>query len=127
MQRMKRRWPWLLMGQAAIVAAVTALAVAALLADPAAAGPLYAILMWGIAPLSGAVTAYFLVRFGVNAFGAFWLPPLTVTAVHWLIAGLPPLSFGMTLTAALLAIVGAAAGEESLKRRKKKRAGQKKK
>lgn len=126
MLRLKRRWPWLILGQAAIVAAVTALAVAALLADQAMAGPLYAALMWGVVPLSGAVTAFFMVRLGVNAFAAFWLPPVIATAAHWLIAGLPPLSFGMTLTAGLTSIVGAAAGEESLKRAKKKRTGQKK-
>ncbi len=108
-----------------IVAAFAALAVMALLAGPAA-GPLYAALMWGVAPLSGAVTAFFMVRLGINAFAAFWLPPVVATAVHWLIAGVPPLSFGMTLTAALLSILGAAAGEESIKRAKKKRAGQKK-
>ena len=127
MLRMKRRWPWLILGQAAIVALVTALAVAALLVDPAMAGPMYAALMWGAVPLSGAVTAFFMVRLGVNPFAAFWLPPVIATAVHWLIAGLPPLSFGMTLTATLVSIVGAAAGEESTKRAKKKRAGQKKK
>ena len=126
MQRMKRRWPLIMLGQAGCVAAVTALAVMALLADPAAAGPLYAALMWGAAPLTGAVTAFFMVRLGVNAFAAFWLPPVVTTAVHWLIAGLPPLSFGMTLTAAVVSIVGAAAGEEWVKRAGKTRAGQKK-
>ena len=121
MLRKKRRWPWLMLGQAAVVASFAALAVAALLAGPTVAGPMYAALMWGVVPLVGAVTAFFMVRLGVNAFAAFWLPPVVATAVHWLIAGLPPLSFGMTLTATLLSIVGAAAGEESLKRGKKKR------
>ena len=126
MLRIKRRWPWLFLGQAVIVSTFAALAVAALLAGPDMAGPMYAVLMWGAVPLSGAVTAYFMVRLGMNAFAAFWLPPVIATAVHWLIAGLPPLSFGMTLTAALLSIVGAAAGEETLKRAKSKRPGQKK-
>ena len=127
MQRTKWRWPLLFLGQAVIVAAFAALAVAALLAGPTVAQPLYAAFMWGLVPLSGAVTAFFMVRLGVNAFGAFWLPPVVATAVHWLIAGVPPLSFGMTLTAALLSIVGAAAGEEWTKRADKKRAGHKKK
>lgn len=130
MQRMKRRWPLILLAQVGVVAALTALAVMTLLAGPNEAGPLYEALMWGVVPLSGAATAFFLVRLGVSAFAAFWLPPVTATAVHWLIAGVPPLSFGMTLTAALVSIVGAAAGEEWTKRagkRARKRSGQKKK
>jgi len=44
-----------------------------------------------------------------------------------MIAGLPPLSFGMPLTALLISIVGAAAGEEWMKRGGKPRGGHKKK
>ena len=122
-----RRWPWILLGQVFAVSLPTALAVMMLLTGPDAAGPAYGALMWGVIPLTGAVTAFFAVRLGINAFAAFWLPPVAQTACHWLISGLPPLSFGMPVTAMLVSIVGAAAGEEWMKRGGKPRRGHKKK
>lgn len=123
----RRRWPWILLGQILIVSLPTALAVMVLLAGPDAAGPIYGALMWGLTPLAGAVTAFFAVRLGLNAFAAFWLPPIAQTAAHWLIAGLPPLSIGMPATVMLVSIVGAAVGEEWMKRGGKPRGGYKKK
>jgi hypothetical protein len=109
-----------------IVSHLTAISVLVLLSGPDEAGPIYGALMWGVVPLSGAVTAFFAVRLGLNAFAAFWLPPVTQVAAHWLISGMPPLSAGMPMTAALISIVGAATGEEWI-RRGKTRGGQKKK
>ncbi len=114
-------WLWLLLGQALVVSILTVLALVLLAADPNAAGVAYGIMMWAVVPLAGALTAFFAVRKGLVSFAAFWLPPILQTLIHWLIAGYPPLSAGMPLTAALTAIVGAAAGEE-WNRRKKKRA-----
>ena len=124
MRNTLRRWPWLILGQALILSLLTALAVLTLSGADATGGT-YQAMMWGVVPLSGAVTAFFAVRLGLNSFAAFWLPPVVQTAVHWLIAGMPPLSAGMPLTAALISIVGAAAGEET-SRRDKKRNGKKK-
>jgi hypothetical protein len=100
---------------------MTWLAVFGLLAEADAAGAAYGFMMWAALPLTGALTAFYAVRMGLVGFAAFWLPPILETLVHWLIAGYPPLSVGMPLTAALLSIVGAAAGEE-LNRRGKKQA-----
>ncbi len=127
MQQLQKRWLWILLAQALIVTGVTALAVILLLAGPDAAGPVYGVFMWGLTPLTGAVTAFFAVRLGLNAYNAFWVPPIAQTAAHWLIAGLPPLSFGMPLTVMLVSIVGAAAGEEWMKRGGELRGGHKKK
>jgi hypothetical protein len=120
MQLQKTRWPWILLGQALIMSLLTALAVFLLIAGPDEAWPAYAALMWGVIPLAGAVTAFFAVRLGLNAYAAFWLPPVMQTAAHWLISGMPPLSAGMPMIAALVSIVGAAAGEEWTRRQKKK-------
>ena len=119
--RMRWRWPWLILGQAFTVSVLTALAVFALTAGADAAGVAYGMMMWAIVPIAGALTAFITVRMGLVSFASFWLPPILITSVHWLIAGYPPLSVGMPLTAALTAIVGAAAGEE-VNRRGKKRA-----
>lgn len=121
MQSHKTRWPWILLGQALIVSLLTALAVVLLIAGPDEAWPLYGSLMWGAIPLAGAVTAFFAVKLGLNAFAAFWLPPVMQTAAHWLISGMPPLSAGMPMVAALVSVVGAAAGEEWTRRQKKKK------
>ncbi len=109
------KWPWLVAAQALTASALTAAAVFLLPAD-ASAGIPYFVMMWFVVPLSGTLTAFYMVRRGVVAFAAFWLPPILQTLVHWLVAGLPPLSAGMPLTAALLSMVGAAAAEELLKR-----------
>jgi small-conductance mechanosensitive channel len=115
MRKPLRRWPWLILGQALILSILTALAVLTLTGADAD-GAAYRAMMWGVVPLSGAVTAFFAVFRGLNSFAAFWLPPVVQTAVHWLITGMPPLSAGMPLTAALVSIVGAAAGEEARRR-----------
>ena len=117
---MRWRWPWLILGQALIVSILTWLAVFGLLAGADAAGVAYGFMMWAALPLAGALTAFFAVRLGLISFAAFWLPPILITLVHWVIAGYPPLSAGMPLTAALLAFVGAAAGEERNRREKKR-------
>lgn len=120
MHFIRRRWPWLLLGQALSVSILTALSVLLLSAE-ADAGVLYSVMMWGVVPLGGALAAFIAVRMGLNAFAAFWLPPVFQTAVHWGISGFPPLSAGMPLATALAAIVGAATGEEWMKREKRKK------
>ncbi len=120
------RWPRLVAVQALAASALTAAAVFLLPADVLAGLP-YAVMMWFVVPLLGALTAFYMVRRGVVAFAAFWLPPILQTLVHWLVAGLPPLSAGMPLTAALLSLVGAAAAEELNKRNGPSRTRRKKK
>lgn len=110
------RWPRLVAAQALTATVLTAAAVFLLPADSVAGFP-YLAMMWFAVPLSGALTAFYMVRRGVVAFAAFWLPPILHTLVHWLVAGLPPLSALMPVTTALLSMVGAAAAEELTKRK----------
>jgi hypothetical protein len=83
--------------------------------------------MWFAVPLSGALTAFYMVRRGVVAFAAFWLPPVLQTLVHWLVAGLPPLSVGMPLATGLISLVGAATADELSRRKGPARPRRKKK
>lgn len=78
----------------------------------------YPLCMWGILPLIGAITAYFAVRHGLNAYAAWFLPPIVITAVHWAGIGYPPAHVGMPLLAGFLSLVGGAAGEEKNKRKR---------
>jgi hypothetical protein len=121
MKYLKRRWLRYLAAQGLIVSLLTALSVLLLAAGPDLAGPMYALMMWGVVPLSGALTAFFAARAGVSGYAMLWLPPVCQTAAHWLVLGAPPSSAGMPLTAALVCVIGAAAGEELHRRGKRAR------
>jgi hypothetical protein len=120
------RWPRLVAAQALTASALTVAAVFLLPADSAAGFP-YLAMMWFAVPLSGALTAFYMVRRGVVAFAAFWLPPVLQTLVHWLVAGLPPLSVGMPLATGLISLVGAATADELSRRKGPARPRRKKK
>lgn len=68
------------------------------------------ILSWMLIPLSGAGTAYWLTRKGINRYLAWILPPVCYSALPWLVIGYPAKA-GVMLLTAFVSIVGAAAGE----------------
>lgn len=71
---------------------------------------LYAVGLWGLAPLAGLYSAYRAVRRGLSNYLAWLAPPACLYAAHMLLWGFAP-SAGAGLLATLLALVGAAAGE----------------
>ena len=92
------------------------LSVGAFLLKPVAA--LHAVLLWGALPLLGAVSAFWLVNRGCNAYLSWIMPPLALTlgAVIASMGYLPP--GGAMLLDAFLSVAGAAAGENARKRKR---------
>lgn len=80
---------------------------------------LYGILVWGIVPLCGAVTAFCCVKKGINPYISWFLPPIAELIAFALITmGYAPQG-GMTLLTAFLSLTGAAAGDTYLKQIRK--------
>lgn len=71
---------------------------------------LYGVLIWGVVPLSGALTACHAVRRGLLNYAAWIAPPVCMYAAHYLLWRFAP-SAGAALLCAFISLVGSAAGE----------------
>jgi hypothetical protein len=80
----------------------------------------YGVCQWGLMPLLGGVVSYKITVRGVNNYLAWFIPPLSGIAAHYLAFFYMPLSPGPFLVCALASIVGAAAGDVVKKTRKSK-------
>ena len=78
---------------------------------------LYALALWLIVPLMGALTACRAVRRGLLNYAAWIAPPVCLFAAHTLIWGYVPPA-GAMLLCAFVALVGAAAGEVLARQRR---------
>lgn len=97
---------FLLLGQFAIMAV---LSLAAYLFKPIPW--LHGVLKWAVIPLTGAASAFLLVRKGLNAYISWFMPPFALAAAGIAITmGLLP-DGGALVLCAFLSIVGAATGE----------------
>ena len=106
---------WLLLAQAAVMAAVTAVSAVGpyLLYGAMDSGDIAALsgwLQWILVPLCAAGTAYFLVRRRLNRYLGWIVPPVVYAGLPWLVTGYPPRA-GVMLACCLTGVVGAAAGE----------------
>lgn len=97
----------------ALVMAVFSAAAALL---PLICPPLKLPVQWIILPALSALTAGLFAFSGVTCYLAWLMPPLIVSALPWLIIGYP-LSPGIMLLCALLAMIGASSGDVLYKRR----------
>ena len=82
-------------------------------------GVLYNICMWAALPALGAYTAFRAVGRGLNNYAAWIMPPVMLTAGHYLTTFYLPHG-GAMLWTAFCAVAGAAAGCEAGKRRQTK-------
>ncbi len=78
--------------------------------------PFKIILHWILLPVLGALTSGLLAFSGVSCYAAWILPPVTVSALPWLLLGYP-IDPGAMLLCALLSMIGASTGEVLRKRR----------
>ena len=93
-----------------------ALSLGAFLLKPLPA--LHAVLLWGLVPMLGALSAFMLVKRGYNAYLSWIAPPLALT-LGALIASMGYLPDGAAvLLDAFLSIVGAAVGDSLINRKK---------
>ena len=111
---MKHRWLWAWLAQIAIALAASMLAS---LARPLGSFP-YGLMMWGLVPLAGMLTACGCVRRGLNNYLAWLAPAPCLYAAHYALWRFSP-SAGAALLTAFLSLVGAAAGDV-LNRREKR-------
>lgn len=76
---------------------------------------LYDILLWGMVPLAGLLTAYRAVKRGLLNYAAWIAPPVCLYFSHLIVWGFAP-SAGAALLSAFVSLIGAAAGEVSVQR-----------
>lgn len=106
------RWTVLLPLQGLLGAVLTAAGVLlALSLSAPLSGMVYDAVMWGILPLYGALSAYFITRRGVNNYIAWILPAAAQVLACWAVIGYPPSSAGMPLVNAAVSLVASAAGQ----------------
>ena len=115
---MKHKWLWAWLLQIAEMAAVCL--VQALCYGAGAA--LHAVLLWGVVPLTGLLTACRAVLRGLNNYLAWIAPAACLYLVNYLIWGFSPPA-GAALLTAFMSLVGAAAGEVMIQRKKRNARG----
>lgn len=69
------------------------------------------VLMWGVLPPLGALSAYLVTRKGVNNYLGWMPPPLAMVSGHYLAFFFLPSSAGPVFLCAFCAVVGAAVGD----------------
>ena len=72
---------------------------------------LYLALLWGLLPVFGTLSAYFVTVKGVNNYIAWTPPPFMAVLGHYLAFFYLPSAFGAYLLIAVLSVIGAATGD----------------
>ena len=113
------RWVWGWLIQALVMALLSVLSPLCALSS-VGARTLTALMRYLILPAAGCLSALLAVRFGLNPYAAWILPPVLCGLLPWAMVGFPP-PFGGVLLCAFLSLIGAAAGDVLQKQKKEER------